>query len=130
MSGDILKAYNEGGLYKLVELSENEDIAVSHDTDLLEQFKNATVLDVPNATLSNAKRFNTIGGKAQLIADRQFVSLAFPCSRTRDNNVTLSATPVVTQFNGMLVFAPVTLTFTGGINLAPGAGPFPQISTG
>lgn len=58
MSGDILKAYGESGLYSLPMLGEEEQIEISHDADLLEQFKNSNVLDLPGATLATTTWMN------------------------------------------------------------------------
>lgn len=49
MSGDILKAYGNN-LYSLKYIEENEALELVHDENLLMQFKNSTVLDLPNAT--------------------------------------------------------------------------------
>lgn len=62
MSGDIIKAYGNA-LYSLPYLQENEVIEISHDVDLLMQFKNATVLDMPFASFNYTKNtgWNRLG---------------------------------------------------------------------
>lgn len=51
MSGDIIKAYGDN-LFKLPFLEPNEVQDIIHDENLLLQFTNSTVLDIPGASFS------------------------------------------------------------------------------
>lgn len=51
MSGDIIKAYGDN-LYKLPFIEENEIQDIIHDENLLLQFTNSTVLDLPTASFN------------------------------------------------------------------------------
>lgn len=51
MSGDILKAYGNDKLYSMNYVDENMSIEFSHDEELLSQFANSTVIDMPGADI-------------------------------------------------------------------------------
>lgn len=93
MSGDIIKAYGDN-LYKLPFIEENEVQDVIHDENLLLQFSNSIVLDIPTASFARFYSSNVAKG----IKDG--------ANMIRFENATSSTPqdfPIITQNNGSIV---------------------------
>lgn len=92
MSGDIIKAYGDN-LYRLPFIEENEMQDIIHDENLLLQFTNSTVLDIPTASFG---RFSSTDANKGIQAEGNLVTFE-TASGTRQDN------PVITQRNGSIV---------------------------
>lgn len=93
MSGDIIKAYGDN-LYKLPFLEPNEVQDIIHDENLLLQFSNSTVLDIPGASFA---RYNS--NNASLGMTQKHNAIVFETSSA----ATFQDLPIITQRNGSLV---------------------------
>lgn len=93
MSGDIIKAYGDN-LYRLPFIEENEIQDIIHDENLLLQFTNSTVLDIPTASFS---RFVSNNKATGLMNDSNIVRFM------TDRSGQYSQTPFITQQNGSIV---------------------------
>lgn len=86
MSGDIIKAYGDN-LFKLPFIEENEIQEITHDQNLLLQFSNSLVLDLPNATFdmtldAASSAVNFVGSQQQYaypVIDQQGGSILSMC---------------------------------------------------
>lgn len=94
MSGDIIKAYGDN-LYKLPFIEENEIQDIIHDENLLLQFSNSTVLDLPTASFN---RFTSSDANKGIQAGANWVRFSDPNENSGTREV-----PVICQRNGTLV---------------------------
>lgn len=95
MSGDIIKAYGDN-LYRLPFIEDNEMQDIVHDENLLLQFTNSTVLDIPTASFTRFVSGNKATG---LVTGNNIVK--FETSTPGQP----SDYPVITQRNGSIVAA-------------------------
>lgn len=91
MSGDIIKAYGDN-LYKLPFIEENEIQDIIHDENLLLQFSNSTVLDIPGASFL---RFNATSNAKGILSGANAVKFA--------NATGYQDLPIITQVHGSIV---------------------------
>lgn len=106
MSGDIIKAYGDN-LYKLPFMEDNEIQDIIHDENLLLQFTNSTVLDIPTASFT---RFTANDNAKGLLSGANLVQFE------TDNPSAPSAEPIITQKDGSIVarcFLIATTDLTG-----------------
>lgn len=116
ISGDILKAFGDEGCFKVNMIDETDKFEFTHDVDLLEQFKNASVLDIPGASLDVATRLNAtstalINNEITMGSRLKFV-IPQPTNYapTQNEKFFFSTTPVVCQINNHVVFWPIDTT--------------------
>lgn len=91
MSGDIIKAYGDN-LYKLPFIEENEIQDIIHDENLLLQFTNSTVLDIPTASFT---RFLSDNAATGLLEGANLVRF--------ENAGGFQEIPIITQKDGSIV---------------------------
>lgn len=118
MSGDIIKAYGDN-LYKLPFMEDNEIQDIIHDENLLLQFTNSTVLDIPTASFT---RFTASDANKGLLAGANLVQFE------TDNPSAPSEEPIITQKDGSIVarcFLITTTNLTG--KKATSVCPFPLL---
>lgn len=98
MAGDIMKAY-DNDVYTLPYLQENESLEFLYDENLLQQFRNSTVLDIPCA--SYAQYYSDMKKPTyEEHWDEKFRNAGFIWFKTEDG---LSPIPTITQSNNALV---------------------------
>lgn len=125
ISGDILKAYGAENCFKINEITSDHRLEMLHDVDLLEQFKNSVVLDVPGATL-NSTTTTCQTERPGLLQQELYPNvlnskILFRCPaptgvQTQNILAYYSVTPVITQINDNIVFEASlpTATHTAG----------------
>lgn len=94
MSGDIIKAYGDN-LFRLPFLEANEIQDIIHDENLLLQFTNSTVLDIPGASFS----YDSNNVATGFTSGTNLIQWSDPTT----TQVTYQARPVIGQRGGSLV---------------------------
>lgn len=103
MSGDIIKAYGDN-LYRIPFIEEGEIQDIIHDENLLLQFTNSTVLDIPTASFT---RFASENAAKGLQSGANLIKF--------ENATGFQETPIITQKNGSIV-ARCTIDSTTSFN--------------